>query len=66
LPAITWPPEPEPAPNKQYVLIALIQGDDNPRPDFISRVDSIQTFWKLLLEDVDSGNAVVRGLNWQA
>jgi len=65
-PAITWVSPPDPAPEKRYVLIALIQGDGDARPDFIARVDSIQTFWRLLLEDVDSGNVVVRGLNWQA
>lgn len=64
-PAITWANPPDPAPDKCYILIALIQGDEDARPDFITRVMSIQTFWKLLLEDADSGNAVVRGLNWQ-
>ena len=64
-PAITWENPPDPAPDKYYVLIALIQGDEDARPDFNTRVMSIQTFWKLLLEDADSGNAVVRGLNWQ-
>lgn len=65
-PVITWASPPDPDPDKRYVLIALIQGDGDVRPDFIARVDSIQTFWKLLLEDADSGNAVVRGLKWQA
>lgn len=64
--SISWTNPPDPAPSNHYVLVALIQGDGDPRPDHISRVDSIESFWQMLLEELDSGNAVVRRLNWQA
>ena len=64
--SITWANPPDPTPASHYILVAFIQGDGDPRPEHLSRVDSIESFWQLLLEDLDSGNAAVRRINWQA
>lgn len=64
--SITWTNPPDPNPASHYILVALIQGDGDPRPDHLSRIDSIESFWQLILEDLDSGNAAVRRINWQA
>ncbi|SEA37855.1 hypothetical protein SAMN05660964_01445 [Thiothrix caldifontis] len=63
---IVWANPPNPAPLSAYLLAALVQADDDPRPDYQDRVDSIKSFWQLFLESVDSGNAALRGIRWQA
>lgn len=66
MPAITWPNPPDPAPFNGYLLFALVQADGDPRPDFLARVNSLASVWELVLEAVDSGNAVLRAIKWQA
>jgi hypothetical protein len=65
MPAITWPNPTDPTPFNGYLLCALVQADDDPRPDFLARVNSLASVWELVLEAVDSGNAVLRGIKWQ-
>ncbi|WP_075185941.1 hypothetical protein [Teredinibacter haidensis] len=66
MPAIQWPTPADPAPNNGYLLFALVQADGDPRPDFLARVDSLASVWEMVLEAVDSGNAVLRGIKWQS
>jgi hypothetical protein len=66
MPAVTWPNPPDPTPLKGYLLCALVQADGDPRPDFLARVNSLASVWELVLESVDSGNVVMRGIKWQA
>jgi hypothetical protein len=48
------------------LLAALVTTADDPRPDYEARIDSIASFWQLFLESVDSGNAALRAISWQA
>ncbi|KPJ92508.1 MAG: hypothetical protein AMJ53_09225, partial [Gammaproteobacteria bacterium SG8_11] len=65
-PAITWPTPANPAPHKVYLLAALVNTTADPRPDYEARIDSVASFWQLFLESVDSGNAALRAVTWQA
>lgn len=66
MPSINWVNPADPAPNTSYLLFALVQADNDPRPDFLTRVNSLQSVWDLVLQAVDGGNAVLRGIRWQA
>ncbi len=66
-PVINWGPTvADPAPYKHYLLAALVTTAADPRPDYEARIDSIASFWQLFIESVDSGNAALRAITWQA
>lgn len=66
MPVITWPNPPDPSPLNGYLLCSLVQADGDSRPNFLARVNSFASVWELVLEAVDSGNAVLRGIKWQS
>ena len=63
---INWNTATDPAPHKVYLLAALLRADGIPAPNHRTGVSSIKSFWRLFVEAADSGNAVLRGIRWEA
>lgn len=56
----------DPGVQKKYLLAAVIGTADDPAPDPATRIDSVASFWYFFLQAVDSNNAAIRALPWQA